>query len=457
MDLYKQGSTQAQSIKIQQLNRSMPIQRVLIIGAGIAGMMFGQCMKEYNIPFEIFEAAESAVERDQSQPLSVHRAIPFMKHIFDQDTFDAFRMSSINPNNVTNQFVLMDGVRGEVLFQDPNFPPTMDLNNQRHDWPVNVYNFDLPNLHRFLERGLDIHWNHSFTGYELINDGITATFKDGTTVQGDLLVGADGVQSLIAEQVDAKNSTILPLSYIGVDLNITRHQYDEIKNTSSTYGVLLGPKNGREGIYSMSFSMLDIDMEKGHYRIYVAISWLNKSGSSSIPAKRADQIQMVKNISSLFHEPFQSLLSNITDHQRTYLEPSYVNIPLPWNNYGRITLIGDAAHSASPYSSEGGNFAIQDAIELCEYLSKVQRNKITISQALDLYQDTMIRRASAAVEISRSGTLMWHSSTANSYKHMIRIIKFIATFFGTVARFLSPWLTWLQERFPWLQDYMPWV
>lgn len=65
---------------------------------------------------------------------------------------------------------------------------------------------DRSKVRSWLMYNLDIKWNKQFLRYVEDSDGITAYFQDGTTAKGDLLVGADGVNSKGMYSVDVQNS-----------------------------------------------------------------------------------------------------------------------------------------------------------------------------------------------------------------------------------------------------------
>ena len=49
---------------------------------------------------------------------------------------------------------------------------------------------------KYLLTGLPVKWGRHFTHYEIIEGGaVKAFFEDGTTVIGDILIGADGLRS----------------------------------------------------------------------------------------------------------------------------------------------------------------------------------------------------------------------------------------------------------------------
>ena len=47
----------------------------------------------------------------------------------------------------------------------------------------------------WLAKHIDIQWNKRFLRYDENEDGVTAFFDDGTSVTGDMLIGAEGMNS----------------------------------------------------------------------------------------------------------------------------------------------------------------------------------------------------------------------------------------------------------------------
>ncbi|WP_171527042.1 FAD-dependent monooxygenase, partial [Acinetobacter indicus] len=72
--------------------------------------------------------------------------------------------------------------------------------------------------------------------------------------------------------------------------------------------------------------------------------------------------------------------------------------PIDTWSYGRITLLGDAAHPTTQYMAQGACMAMEDAVTLGEAL-RVNNNDI--AKAFDMYQRARVARTARIVLSSR--------------------------------------------------------
>ena len=69
----------------------------------------------------------------------------------------------------------------------------------------------------------------------------------------------------------------------------------------------------------------------------------------------------------------------------------FVRRPLDHWSYGRITLLGDAAHAMEPFQAQGAAQAIEDAFVLAECLEGVESDGV--AEALERYENVRMSRA----------------------------------------------------------------
>lgn len=83
--------------------------------------------------------------------------------------------------------------------------------------------------------------------------------------------------------------------------------------------------------------------------------------------------------------------------------------PLPtWNAPShRVTLLGDSAHSMFPHMGQGAAMAIEDAAVLGRVADHVNRGHLTLTEALDIYVDVRLNRATETQERSITQGYIW--------------------------------------------------
>ncbi|KAM3578370.1 hypothetical protein VKS41_009116 [Umbelopsis sp. WA50703] len=325
----------------------MTEQKVIIVGGGLAGLVLAQGLKKNGIAYEIYERDESDSSRSQGLSLSIHWALPYIEKCMDAEQFQRIGEASVNPSNPDNvNFVIIDGPTGDVLLK-LNAAPNTKTNK--------TYRMSRKKLREFLGEGTDINWNKKFKEYELTDQGVTVRFEDGHETKGSLLVGADGAKSRVADQLCGSciQKFVFPLVFVVVTVRLNREQYEDIRKISSTHGVGYGPSTGHEGNYSLFFSMLDVSESEDIYEIIIAFTWLDSSGEHELAEDQASRIQKLKDIGLLFCEPFNSILQGLKGDEPIWTTKILEKTPSPWDNSGKVTLIGDAAHSMSMFRGEG--------------------------------------------------------------------------------------------------------
>ena len=80
--------------------------------------------------------------------------------------------------------------------------------------------------------------------------------------------------------------------------------------------------------------------------------------------------------------------------------------PIGQWNFGRVTLLGDAAHSTLQYMAQGGCMAMEDAVTLGEAL-RVNANDF--SKAFELYQRSRVARTARIVLSAREMGWIFHA------------------------------------------------
>ena len=158
--------------------------KVLICGGGLGGLTLAQALRKKGIPYEVFERDSSAIARSQGWGIVLHKTLDDIRASFPID-----EMPPIETTGSTEEV----GLPTRARTYDPVTCEMLD--SLPHPDGPHMLRTSREKLHRWLETGLEIQWGKKFERYEEDEHGVTAHFADGTSAYGDVLVGADGVNS----------------------------------------------------------------------------------------------------------------------------------------------------------------------------------------------------------------------------------------------------------------------
>ncbi|OAN73375.1 monooxygenase [Jannaschia sp. EhC01] len=207
-------------------------------------------------------------------------------------------------------------------------------------------------------------------------DGITATLSDGTTVQADLVVAADGLRSATRAMIGID---VAP-RYTGVGVWRAVHRRPDALRDK----IMMMGSAKRFGIMPISDDLLytfgTVAEPKDSY--YAPADW---------PRIMAERFAEFAGPAA----PFLAELSAQTEVLYTAVEE--VVLPLPWHR-GRVQLIGDAAHASTPFMGQGGAMAMQDAVVLAEALAADE----TLEEALTSFGQARLPVCAFVQDVSRA-------------------------------------------------------
>ncbi|KAL4790576.1 FAD/NAD(P)-binding domain-containing protein [Aspergillus venezuelensis] len=117
---------------------------------------------------------------------------------------------------------------------------------------------------------------------------------------------------------------------------------------------------------------------------------------------RSASVEQVLSKTTDFHPSFRAIIRKAWDIKRW---PLLYREPIPTMSKGRLVLIGDAAHPMLPHQGQGGAMAIEDAGALGEVLTDLPANppKAEIQNRLKLFEKIRLRRVSAMQILSNAG------------------------------------------------------
>jgi salicylate hydroxylase len=315
--------------------------KALIIGGGIGGLVAGIALDRQGTRIEIFEQAKTAEPSGASLSIGPN-AVRLVDAI---GVGDAVRGVGAIPDTVD----LLRWDDGSVLHRT-TLGPAMEA---RFEAPQ----LDLfrPDFQRVLLEALPA--DSLRLGAEVVevgqdDDAAFVRLADGTRVDGDLVVAADGIRSPVRRQLFGPEDPIFSgtVVYRGV---VARADVGDL-HPPRTNMYWLGPQ--RHGVsYWLS----------GGERLAVTLAtreadWSRESWTLDAPA--AEALAFVEG----WDEAFRRRLELCGAMLRSAV---FIREPLERWSVGRITLLGDSAHAMAPFQAQGSAQAIEDAYVLADCLA----------------------------------------------------------------------------------------
>jgi salicylate hydroxylase len=234
-----------------------------------------------------------------------------------------------------------------------------------------------------------VNLNKRATGFEEDADGVTLHFADGSSARGDLLIGADGLKSVVRKQIVGET----PANYTGdaawrVTVPTERLPPGLVEPAMNLF---LGPGGHAVFYYLRGGRLLNF------VGIIETDEVLEESWTVKLPWER------LKADYRGWHQIVQTVI-DAADRDQCYRWSLHNRLPISNWSTQRATLLGDAAHATLPYLAQGAVMAIEDGA----VLSRALAEEDTIPAALQLYQRNRIPRTSRIVLQSSENRRRFH-------------------------------------------------
>jgi salicylate hydroxylase len=313
---------------------------IAIVGGGLAGLAAAHALRTFGMQAEVFEAAPALGEIGAAVNVSP-QAFKALQAIDLGDKVAAVATSS--PGIYTRNMQT-----GELL----------EFNDRRKAaarYGAPYYTFHRADLLDAFASGLDhsaIHLGYRLTGLEERSDRIILAFADGAQVDTEIVIGADGVRSVIRRALYGDDNP----AYTG------QMVWRALLNGSDVPEEVLAPTGHIQWVgpgchllayYIRGKKLMNIVTQEDTDK------WVEEGWSI-----RGDPDEM--RLSFPNPEPrLEKLLSLVTECSKWGL----FTRPLTQNwGRGRIELIGDAAHAMLPNAGQGACQAFEDAYILARWL-----------------------------------------------------------------------------------------
>jgi salicylate hydroxylase len=355
--------------------------RILIAGAGLGGLTAASCLMKAGHKVEIHEQAPALAEIGAGIQVSANA----MHVLRDLGLEAAIRAIGVSPG----AYVFRLHGTGEVI---QRFSLSAE-HEQMHGAPyTQLHRADLHDLLAARAREFDpdvIRLNHKVTGFIENADGVELRFDDGTSARGDLLIGADGLKSVVRGQMFGT----VPASYTGDVAWRVVVPADRLPKGlfEQVMSVFMGPDGHVVCYYLRGGALLN----------WVGIVETDDISEESWTVKLP--WQQLKDHYRGWHPAIQAVIDS-ADKDQCYRWSLFNRPPTREWSSKRVTLLGDSAHPTLPYLAQGAAMAIEDGAVLTRALGMTD----SIAEALQIYQRNRVDRTAKIVLQSSANRELFH-------------------------------------------------
>ncbi|GGM16946.1 monooxygenase [Streptomyces fumigatiscleroticus] len=342
--------------------------RISIIGAGPGGLTCARILQRHGMTVTVHDRDPGPDARDQGGTLDLHadngqialREAGLLDEFLALCRPEGQEMRRLDPAGRTTFHHIPEA--GEL------FKPEIDRGRLR------TLLLDSLQPHT-------VHWGRALQTVGGPADGPRLLhFADGTTLEADLVIGADGAFSRVRPAV----SPAVP-EYTGV--SFLEAWFSDVDNRHPDIAELVGPgsaaaADGDRGLFAQRNG-------GDHIRVYiirrVPADWISRSGLAA-----DDTAGLRARLLDEYAQWSPRMRRMITDNDGPYVDRPLFALPVPhtWEHHPTVTLLGDAAHLMPPLGV-GVNLAMLDASELALALA----NAATVDEAVRTYEKTMLPRS----------------------------------------------------------------
>lgn len=339
--------------------------KALVIGGGIGGPVAAAALKRAGLEPVVYEAHPGPGDHLGAfltlapNGLAALRTVGMLERVRAAAAFPTARI----------EFVNGAGRRLGLLGGEEHLPPEL------RSVTINRGVLQRAVAEAAAEQGVEFEYDKRFAHHTEHAEGVVAEFTDGSTAEGAVMVGADGIHSAVRRTMTPEAPGP---SYTGI-LGVGGY--------TTAPGVAATP----EGTVRMVFG------RRAFFGYQTAPSgevfWFANLGHSELSreqiAARGDDDWKAHTL-ELFRDDLPEITRIMQAADPFWFRPqgTYDLASLAQWHRGRVALLGDAAHAMSPSSGQGASLAAEDGLVLARSL----RDVADVPEALAVYEQTRRNR-----------------------------------------------------------------
>ena len=318
--------------------------RVAIIGAGLGGLAAAGALRQHGIEVVVYERARQLGEGGAGIQLGPN-AVKVLRALGLER---ALRPLTAEPANYVS--LAWDDAR--IRYREPMKGPYAAQYGAPY---LMAHRADLHRLLCELVPAESVRLGAQCTGVLSEGGGASATFVDGSQIEADVIVGADGINSTVRESLFGVQPVrftqqmawrcMVPIESVPTQVGIGRDEY--VGWIGQTGHVICYPIRGG-ALYNIF---------AGH----VTDEWVDESWA--VPSSIDELLAGYRG----WHPALLEMLAQVSDCYKWGIRD---RDPLPRWTVGAITLLGDAAHPMMPTLAQGAAISLEDGFALARHLAQ---------------------------------------------------------------------------------------
>jgi 2-polyprenyl-6-methoxyphenol hydroxylase-like FAD-dependent oxidoreductase len=400
--------------------------RVAVAGAGLGGLCLAQGLRQAGIDVVVYERDPSLdahrqgyrLHLDARAGLALHSCLP-------EDLFELFRAVCGQPGRrmtvLNERLRVLHEIPGDPA-RDPDAPETLSTS------------IDRQTLREVLAArlGVELQFDHELTRFDLGGDRVRLQFAHGEAAEVDVLVGADGVGSVVrkqhlphAEVVDTGSRVIYGKTLLDDEVmplvpEPLHAGFTAIVGKGVGLAAGLVQYRERPELAAQAHAP-DVSLSaRSDYLMWAVSAQQNLFPVADDRLAKLDPAELHEIAGTMirgFHPDVIGLVTR-AEVDETFLARIRTSRAVPAWTPSRMTLLGDAIHAMSPARGSGANTALQDAALLCRQLAGADGSNVV--SAIGGYEEQMRDYGFAAVLASQEAEAQVGARRASGPGRLLR-------------------------------------
>ncbi|WP_368861672.1 FAD-dependent oxidoreductase [Actinospica durhamensis] len=343
--------------------------KIAVVGAGYGGAATAKALSLLGASVAVYEQASRIREVGAGIGL---RPVT-MSYFRRWGVFDAIAQVS----SPSDQFDILTAT-GEPIATEP-WPGIHDYGVETKTHLIHRGDF-IDALLGVLPEGM-VRLGHKLDSVQDKGASSVLTFTNGTSVEADLVVGADGIKSVVREQLFGEQGPVFS----------GEHAYRAVISAEDAHGMVV---DDNLRMYIGRGTKVYLLPLRHRNQVSFDITALNPDGTWAPQVTKQDMLATVEG----FDERIVAITRGL-DMDTVNIRAVYDIDPVDTWHTDSVVLIGDAAHSMLHHQGQGANSAIGDAAALADALQEAD----SVPRALALFQATRKPVTDELQRISRHG------------------------------------------------------